>query len=254
MQAHDELAALFARNLTFNPDVQASIPRQELNQHYNSIASPSEAQNIVYSVSQHYNHTAHIASPSAEADHVRRSSEPSQSDAASNERILRIHGVDPATLTPSQLQLFKVADAPQQRRLIELWSICPPNQAGEIHSLAWSSTTLDQEEQLAHARYERSQLQQAVSLDGTVVQTSNGQWHQQPAPEPEPYMSSGYEELMRREQEREERKRQQYNKATDPVYRGPDFAREQQQMEMASQYGAFEQFRVAGQVDAMDVM
>lgn len=261
-QAHDELAALFSRNLTFNPDYEASIPRQEVsNHHLQSIAGPSSAaaaQNIAYSVSQHYNHSAHAVNPSTEDELERASSEPSQSDAVSAERVLRIHGVDPSTLTPSQLQLFKVAEAPQQRRLIELWSICPPSHAADIPSLAWSSTTVEHEEQLARQRHERSQLAQAVSLDGTVVQTSNGQWHQQAAPEPEPYMTSGYEELMRREQEREERERmrmnaQMYNRATDPVFMGPDCAREQQQMEMASQYGAFEHFR-GGQGEGMDVM
>ena len=254
MQTHDELAALFARNLTFNPEAQASIPRHEVAQHLDAFASPSSAQNVVYSVSQHYNHSAHIVNPSSEEEIGRPSSEPTQSDTMSCEKILRIHGVDPMTLTPSQIQLFKIADAPQQRRLIELWSICPPNNAADIPSLAWSSTTVAHEEHLARARYERLQLGQTVSLDGTVVQTSNGQWHQQS--EPEPYMSTGYEELMRREREREARNNMQqaYNQATDPVFMGPDYAREQQQMDMASQYGAFEHFRGAGQADAMDVM
>jgi hypothetical protein len=253
IQAHDELAALFARNLTFNPDAQASVPRHEGAQHLDAFASPSSAQNVVYSVSQHYNHSAHIVNPSSEGELGRPSSEPTQSDTMNCDKILRIHGVDPMTLTPSQIQLFKVADAPQQRRLIELWNICPPNNAADIPSLAWSSTTVAQEEHLARARYESLQMGQAVSLDGTVVQTSNGQWHQEQ--ESEPYMSTGYEELMRREREREAREKMRaYSQATDPVFMGPDYARQQQQMEMASQYGAFEHYRGAGQADAMDVM
>lgn len=258
-RAHDELAALFSRNLTFNPDYEASIPRQEAASQLESIAGPSSTQQIAYSVSQHYNHSAHAVNPSTENGLERPSSEPSQSDTMSAEKILRIHGVDPTNLTPSQLQLFKVAEAPQQRRLIELWSICPPTHAADIPSLAWSSTTVEHEEQLARARHERSQLSQAVSLDGTVVQTSNGQWHQQTTSDPEPYMMSGYEELMRREREREEKEQWQmnahvYHKATDPVYMGPDYAREQQQMEMASQYGAFEYYRGNGRPEPMDVM
>lgn len=258
-QAHDELAALFSRNLTFNPDYEASVPRQEAASHLDSIAGPSSPRDMAYSISQHYNHSAHAINTSTEDELERASSEPSQSDSVSAERILRIHGVDPSHLTPSQLQLFKIAEAPQQRRLIELWSICPPSHAADIPSLAWSSTTVENEEQLARARHERSQLTQAVSLDGTVVQTSNGQWHQQTMSESEPYMSSGYEELMRRESEREARNKIQmnshiYNQATDPVFMGPDYAREQQQMEMASQYGAYEHFRGNGQGESMDVM
>lgn len=257
-QGFDELAALLSRNLTFSPGYEASVPRQEPADHTNSVATASSAQHMSYSVSQHYNHSAHAVNPSTEDNIGRPSSEPSQSDVMSAERILRIHGVDPTNLTPAQLQLFKVADAPQQRRLVELWSIYPPSQAAEIPSLAWSSTTLESEEQLARLRYERSQLQHAVSLDGTVVQTSNGQWHHQATPEPEPYMSSGYEELMRREREREARNSSQqnlhsYHRAIDPVFMGPNHVREQQQMDMASQYGAFQQFRGHSH-EAVDVM
>lgn len=127
---------------------------------------------------------------------------------------------------------------------------------------------MEQEEHLARVRYDRLQQDQTMSLDGTVVQTNNGQWHQQQQ-EPEPYMTSGYEELMRREQERqslEARPREVYNhfgnsvggpsysRATDPVYMGPDCTRQQQQVDMATQYGAYDQFRGVGEADAMDVM
>lgn len=266
MQAHDELAALFSRNLTFNPDVRASIPRETPQFEH---AVPVPAQPIVYSVSQHYNHTAHIMKPQSQAEQLQRSSsEPLRGETMPSETVLRLHGINPATLTPSQLQLFRIADPPQQRRLLELWSICPPSQGGDIPSLAWSSTTLEQEENMARVRYERSQQQQTTSLDGTTVQIDNGRWHQQDQ-ESEPYMNSGYEEIMRREQERESLEAQfrdnfnhfdsshsgpSYSRATDPVYMGPDFTRQQQQMEMATQYGTYDHFRGAGEVDIMDVM
>ena len=234
MQAHDELAALFAQTLTFNPDVRQQA--QDVPRHMD----PSSTQKIAYSISQHYNHSAHY--PQAGPSHERRVSEPSPGDNLSSETVLRIHGIDPNTLTPSQVQLFRVAEKPQQRRLLELWSICPPNNGGDIPALAWNSTTVEQEEQLAHLRYERQQQ--------SLMQSQGGQWQQ---PEPEPYMTSGYEELMRREQQG------QYTPATDPVYLARDFAKEhqmreqQQQMNMAEGYGAFEQMRDT-QMDAMDVM
>ena len=264
MKAHDELAALFSRNLTFNPEAQGPPP-QEVPRHLDPIAAPSATQHIVYSISQHYHHSTHIPKPSepqSQSESQRRSSEPAQCDSMSAENVLRIHGINPATLTPSQLQLFRIAESVQQRRLLELWSICPPNNGAEIPALAWSSTTVEHEEQLAHMRYERQQQQQqqqqqeqTMSLDGTPVQTASGQWHHQPVPESEPYMMSGYEELMRRERER-----QGYTPSTDPVYLGADYTRQQQQqqqqqqMEMATQYGAFDQFRGSGQMDTMDVM
>lgn len=247
MQAHDELAALFSRNLTFNPEDQT--PPQEVPRHLDPIAAPSATQHIVYSISQHYHHSAHLQKPpevSFQDEPQRRSSEPAPCDSMLAENILRIHGIDPGTLTPSQLQLFRIAESSQQRRLLELWSICPPNNGTEIPALSWSSTTVEQEEQLARMRYERQQ-QQTTSLEGTPVQAPNGQWNQQSAPDSEPYMTSGYEELMRRERER-----QAYTPATDPVYLGPDYSH--QQMDMATQYGAFEQFRGSGQMDTMDVM
>jgi hypothetical protein len=98
-----------------------------------------------------------------------------------------------------------------------------------------------------------------MSLDGTQVQAVDGRWVRNSEPEVEPYMTSGYEELMRRERERETQDSQPrstyglYSHATDPVYMGPDYAREQQLLEMATQYGAYQGFR-APEVDTMDVM
>ncbi|KAI1058655.1 hypothetical protein LB506_000467 [Fusarium annulatum] len=248
----DELAALLARNLSFNPIPEpAPAPQQE--------PKADHAEPIVYT-SVHYTHSAHIAQAAQHQDVPRRASEPPQTQGPSVEAILQHHGVDPATLTPSQLQLFKVAEPSQQERLIELWNICPPGNGGDIPALAWSSTTVEHEEQLARLRYERlNQQQQVMSLDGTQVQAVDGRWVRNSEPEVEPYMTSGYEELMRREREREARDSQPrstyglYSHATDPVYMGPDYAREQQLLEMATQYGAYQGFR-APEVDTMDVM
>lgn len=270
IQSHDELAALFSRNLTFNPDYGKVAPPADP-------APPAPAvQPLAYSVSQHYHHSSHLMNHQGRSEDVAAqeaqgfSSEPAQIASQTSETILRIHGIDPASLTPAQVNLFRVADSPQQMRLLELWSICPPNTGGDIPALAWSSTTLDHEEYLARFRFERAQKAQAMSLDGTPVQVNDGRWHQQGRWESEPYMSSGYQELMRREEERERQKEesrlmdqkqggshagpQNYTHATDPVYMGPDQARQQQQVDMASQYGSFEQTRSYGELEAMDVL
>ncbi|KOS16774.1 hypothetical protein ESCO_004678 [Escovopsis weberi] len=256
MQVQDELAALFTRNLTFNPELRPDVP-QQLSSPEEVMSEAHPSQPISYSISQHYNHSTTVTMP-ANNEFQRASSEPFRSETNSSEVLLRIHGIDPATLTPSQLQLFRVADTPQRRRLVELWSICPPSSGGEIPALAWSSTSVEQEEQLARLRYERQQQSQVMSLDGTMVQTSDSRWVQNDAQvsptESEPYMLSGYEELMQRERQKQAVEStiprsvyNHYTPATDPVYMGADYSR---QMHMAQQYGAFEQSR---EVDAMDM-
>ncbi|KAM0666684.1 hypothetical protein ACQRIU_004539 [Beauveria bassiana] len=265
MQVPDELLALFSRNLTFNSELQAAMTNEQAQQHQQQ-AAPAPSQ-PVYSASQHYTHSYHISKPrsqdvenEARQAFQRPSSAPLENDVSQAEAILRSHGVEPALLTPSQLQLFKTADDAQKLRLLELWSICPPNGAQNIPALAWSSTSLDQEEHLARVRYQREQQMNSAMEEPSMEQIASGHWTQ--PSETEPYMTSGYEELMRREHERNHDKRVSnaychlgaaatYNKAVDPIYMGPDFVREQQQMEMASQYGAFEQFRGA---EAMDVL
>ncbi|KAG5987218.1 hypothetical protein E4U43_005183 [Claviceps pusilla] len=282
-QVQDDLAHLFSRNMTFNPDCHVSRSRDISKQQEPTLHLPASPapQPIVYSVSQHYNHSAHIARSSAQqppqqpqtqpqTQPQRRSSEPPLTEIPPVEDILRSHGLDPAILTPSQLQLFRIAHDAQKLRLLELWSIYPPNKADEIPALAWSSTSVDQEEQMARLRYERHQ-NTTMSLDGTPVQTPAGQWTQQQheTPQSEPYMSSGYEELMRREYERQCHQNKSrdvyphfgsaiggchYSRATEPVYKSPYLAegqqqqQQQQQLAMASQYGA-----ATMDMDAMDM-
>jgi hypothetical protein len=296
MQVHDDLAALFSRNLTFAdlsaqaqqavlvPKVEEEQPKVVLSSHANPAPAPTSdapasslnlPSSVVYSISQHYHHT-----PSQSHELQRPSSEPRQSEQLTSEAILSQHGVNPATLSQSQLQLFRIADDPQKLRLIELWSICPPTNHEENPSLAWTSTTLEQEEFLARLRYVRQaqvdqqQQNNAMSLDGTAVQSGDGRWIAGPSEQyPEPYMASGYEELMRRDQERQQAEVRQmdayshfgiaiggscYSAATDPVYKstGTDWARQQQlQMQMENQYGSFEQVRgQAGVMDSMEIM
>ncbi|OHW96236.1 hypothetical protein CSPAE12_05120 [Colletotrichum incanum] len=289
MQAQDDLAALFSRNLTFNPEVQSHVQQpkaeEELKQTPDSVptnAAPTPAP-IIYSITQHYTHSAHVArQPQSQDVPVQRpSSEPPQTEQLTPEAVLSQHGVEPSVLSPSQIQLFRISEEPHQLRLIEIWRAAPPTSSTENPSLAWSSTTLEQEEQLAKLRYERmeaekeQQQQNAVmSLDGTPAQSDDSRWlassisHQV-----EPYMMSGYEEMMRREYEREQVEARSsgnyshygsvvggYKPATDPVYKGfgDDWAREQaiqMQMQMENQYGAFQHFGgQAGNMEAMEIL
>ncbi|KAE8446874.1 hypothetical protein EG329_011505 [Mollisiaceae sp. DMI_Dod_QoI] len=239
MTTQDDLAALFQRNLSLQtPTYVAS--KQE----------PVVEQPITYSISQHYHHSTHIA-----AQPSRPASEPPQTDQLTVEIILGRHGVDMNSLFPSQIALFKLADASQQMRLIELWRICPPdyNKQDLANFDNWPGTSFQQEEAMAKLRYERQMLDERMSRTGgdqhsmgsaedamsdasttaplTPIQAGDGRWQTQ-AHGAEPYMQSGYESLAAREYEQSARPSKDiyshfgtavggpnYNKATDPVYK-----------------------------------
>jgi hypothetical protein len=276
MATHEELAALFSRNLNLHNNYVAPVAEPE------PVPAPAETP-IVYSISQHYHHSAHVAQP------ARPASEPPQTDQLTAEIILARHGVDVTSLFPSQLDLFKTADPTQQMRLVELWRICPPDYGG--HALAhdlgqWPTTSIEQEEAMAKLRYERQILEERMSRTGgdqsmdsdtmsdssitgplTPVQGTDGRWGLA-GPSVEPYMASGYEALAQREYEQSSVPHSKdiyshfgnsvgahaYSHSTDPVYNTADDVHrdsnvggdwqhliEQRQIAMENQYGAFSQ-------------
>lgn len=256
---HEDLATLFSRNLSL---------------HHNPYQAPKPVEEpITYSITQHYHHSAHVATPQPS----RSSSQPSQTEVQSAESVLANHGVDVSTLFPSQVELFKTADTNQQLRLIELWRISPPNYGG--HALAqdlgtWPSTTFQQEEAMAKVRYERQQLLDehihpqseassgdAMETSGTItpIQGGDGRW----SGYSEPYMESGYAALAQREYELSAREPSKdvyshfgssmggrsYVPAADPVYKTiGDIHKYPNTEEMENQYGSFAQQSFHGHV------
>lgn len=235
MATQEELAALFARNLSLHNPAPVA-PKEE---------PKVEEPEYTYSITQHYHHSAHLANKQQQPS--RPASEPPQTDQLTIDIILARHGVDSSSLYPSQIELFRTADAGQQMRLIELWRICPPNYGG--HALAqqlgdWPSTSLQQEESMAKLRYERQMLEERMSRahdgmdddtmsDGsshaplTPIQAGDARWNNV-----EPYMASGYELLAAREYEQSATRSRdvyshfgtavggpQYKQSTDPVYK-----------------------------------
>jgi hypothetical protein len=197
MSTQEELIALFQQNLSFQNPIHIA-PQEEPK----AVEEP-----YTYSISQHYHHSAHVAAQQPS----RPASEPPQTDQLTSEIILSRHGVDIHSLLPSQLDLFKTADASQQMRLIELWRICPPDYSG--HALGqdigtWPATSFQQEEAMAKLRYERQMLEERLSRTGgdqqtvesiedtmsdastnaplTPIQGGDGRWNQ--AQNAEPYM------------------------------------------------------------------
>jgi hypothetical protein len=223
MQMHEDLATLFSRNLSLQnrPYTEATAASQ-----IDQITQPEAA--ITYSITQHYHHSAHVASQKPS----RPVSTPPPTDQETTEIILGRHGVDVTTLFPSQIELFKTADPSQQMRLVELWRISPPNYGG--HALAqdlgtWPSTSFQQEEAMAKLRYERQMLEERASrtqmtedrqehFDGSEDVMGDGEQSNAPitpiqggdsrwlgatyvSHTTEPYMMSGYESLAQREYE-----------------------------------------------------
>lgn len=269
MTTQEELSTLFSRNLNLH-NTYVAPPQPE--------PTPAAEEPIIYSISQHYNHSAHIRP-------ARPASEPPQTDQLTAEIILARHGVDSSALFPSQIDLFKTAAPEQQMRLVELWRICPPdycpgNLAQDLGS--WPTTSFEQEESMAKLRYERQILEERMSRAGgdiqsmdsdtmsdsstamplTPIQGGDGRWANNHV---EPYMASGYEALAQREYEASANASKDsyshfgtavggpsYTPATDPVYKkvddidrypnvGSDWQAhdEQRQMAMENQYGAF---------------
>jgi len=202
MQDQEELARLFANNMTLEQVQQQVVPFQQPQQ-------PQQEQKIVYA-STHYTHSAHVA-PKRDVE---------------AENVLKNHGVSTEGLSTAQLTLFRTVDDPEKLRLIELWRTCPPkNDVNDNPTLGWSMTSVNQEEAMARARLDQQMQQQiqeaaeaaeaqeqevVMSLDGTPltpIQGGDGRWIDDRSQHyMEPYMASGYEEMARREYEESARK------------------------------------------------
>lgn len=250
-QVQDELAHMFARNLNFS---NSRDNQQELSQ--------PQAAPQTYSISQHYNDSAHIIYHILQEEESRKLTSATASTSLSASEVLIQHHIDPKRLMNSQLTLFEQAAPDQRSRLIELWRISPPDYSDfAAHGLSreYQETTLGEEERMAQSRYNRKNANQNMAPfetrkdpegnEGRFAVTY-GEDHQNV----EPYITSGYEMLAQRDYERQENIGSRaaeismpilstgYIKATDPAYGGRewwDVFPGQQPMEQ--QYGMFDQ-------------
>ncbi|KAE8864937.1 hypothetical protein PTNB73_05825 [Pyrenophora teres f. teres] len=185
----DELARLFSANMNLShvtaQPVQTQAPQEQ----------EQAPKQIVYA-SQHYTHSHHVP--------LRSTSEPAmetQTTCSDLAAVLLRNSIDPTLLFPSQMDLFQNADDDQRLRLLELWRISP-RQAVKV--------TQQQQNELAQQEAIQQHQQQLEQSMGTA--------------NAEPYMSSGYEMMARREYEESMRadtpveEMNKYNQATDPVY------------------------------------
>jgi len=256
MNSQEELAALLARNLTLAPTaVPTPAPAH---------AAPEFEPKIVYSISQHYHHSAHAAKPLPPPPTAgvsldvgqhpvqRPASEPPQAEYRAAGEVLAAHGVDPSALSRAQLELFKTVDDAAKAYLVRLWRLSPPTNSRDNPTLTWASTTVEQEEALVHLRLQAAGEEAggdggaAMSLDGTPVptpmQAGDGRWLYATS-YMEPYMESGYASAQQQQQQlQQQQQQQQQRQAVDPVYRTtnagvlPDWATKQQET-MENNYG-----------------
>jgi hypothetical protein len=182
------------------------------------------------------------------------------------------NSIDPHTLFPSQVSLFRGADPDQRLRLLELWRISPPNLGSydiAKEQATWLETTLQREEEMARLRYERAVMEaQGIGSPHDDAAAAAVEEISRPSSAPEarnrpptsgfsalntaePYMMSGYELLAQREYEKSGAsttvltESTRYNQATDPVYRASG-SWDKGVQDMENRYGAFEAMRDQG--------
>jgi len=249
----DELARLFSANMTLSEQqhvAQQQMQQMQMEQQQQQQDQATVSQPITY-ISQHYTHTHHVVP----IRHIPQ--EPPKPEIEDTvEAMLLRNSIDPSSLFPSQIDLFKNADYDQRLRLLELWRISPPqgrqgapegmdyNMSRQLYD--WPPTSVAQEEAMAKLRYEKMMEERAqkeeISRHEMQLGQSMGESSAALASSPdsgnaEPYMTSGYgmtgyEMMARREYEASVAKAQEsaqaaenllkeskkYNQATDPVY------------------------------------
>lgn len=265
---HDELAQLFAQQMSFQANQPQPQHRQQ-SQHIQHVPAETEKQDQpTHFVSSHYTGTAHIRSSDIQSE-PSRSPPPPYHEAALPEDLaqtLRNHSIDPSSLLPNQVHLFANAGYEQRLRLLEIWRISPPSYPLEQHlNSSWQPTSVEQEENDARVRYGQQQQQQSPPASAPAVQQVQSmhiaEEPMSPIREPgeaawppaariraasiassrpvtrygdaEPYMANGY---------------QQSQQAVDPVYaaaaglwQAPSYASAMSAME--NQYGAYDHLR-----------
>jgi len=236
----EELAEMFTQNMTFSNHSKSQ-----------QIETPRETAPVIYSITQHYHHSAHVADASFE---VRQTPSPApvKPEQTATQDTLVQHGVDPSKLLPTQLILFQQAAPDQQSRLLQLWSVSPPEYMDfGAHDLAdelgaWEQTTVEQEEEMARLRYQRKMAQQEASrphqqMNLESVKVKSADYHTS-----EPYITSGYELLVQRDYNQQLRTgsdvaSNHYNQATDPAFESKGWREVVPGQPIEHQYGMFDQ-------------
>ncbi|PWY76159.1 hypothetical protein BO70DRAFT_363718 [Aspergillus heteromorphus CBS 117.55] len=172
----------------------------------------------MYSVSQHYHHSAHIARQSATEDSlgVKASIHSNSTDCIVAEK-LRQHQIDHSSLSSKQLELFERAVPEQQLRLIQIWQISPEHR----YNIGGNSLPMPE-------KSDRPSIATEASNPFYRTFAADGQTPEDGVQYAEPYMLSGYEAMAQENNElsakqvmcvvNEPTRGSLYRLASDPVY------------------------------------
>ena len=159
------LAEIFERHLDLGDHIRTEDPISSLQ---SDRTYQQESIPIKYSVSQHYTHSAHVATSSLHP------LQPHRDDQTS--RLLIQNDIAPSSLLRSQLELFERSNTDERAKLVMLWRLAPPMYARHGgQDLAdktgqYQHVTLAQEEELAWMRYQRHHTQGDVEADTQAEQ------------------------------------------------------------------------------------
>jgi hypothetical protein len=257
----DELAQMFTAHMNLSQSATPQLSSQAQQHEQPAQVQQEEPPKQIVYASQHYTHSHHVAPTRSMSEPVVKTHiEPSDLEA-----VLLRNSIDPSLLFPSQIELFQHADDDQRLRLLELWRISPPSgrqgyPAGTDYNMSrqlydWPPTSLAQEEAMAKLRYQRMEEQSAQNQQQPQPEVSTSTLASSPsAQSAEPYMTSGYEMMARREYEQSVqaedgpvKQSSSYNQATDPVYNGGLWQKNVGSvLDMENQYGAYAYIREYG--------
>ncbi|KAI9808292.1 MAG: hypothetical protein M1825_004749 [Sarcosagium campestre] len=192
-------------------------------------------------------------------------------DEASADLALWKCGIDPASLYPSQLTLFRQAETSQKARLVELWRIAPQRPVTRLQQdpfdvlpPAYSEETISMPALLDNRQVPMTDYNEELSRPRQPKSQDDYRGGA------EPYMVSGYELLAARDYEESKHspvketylpmgsavcsqaEHVPYRQAIDPAFRQSQSwdqrsrHEETQSMDLAFQYGALDQLRQSG--------
>lgn len=242
-----DLAELFRRSVNISSTMSNSdrTPLQpETIDSPNSV--PAEPVSINYSISQHYTHSAHIVQAMNTNETLPSDFFESPPKGLSIYQILDQHNIPPSCLLRSQLTLFEQADEDQRARLIQLWTISPPNrtrgggQALTNRISEYQTRNLEQEEESVWPQQQGNVLKESCQSEVQLKYGHGeyGSWYGESGLEDaETYITSGYEQLAQRDYNAQGIRTgptsiststglifgNRWNHATDPIYQSREW-------------------------------
>ena len=176
--APENLAEIFAHKLNFSAYSDRNVP--PVHSPISNMQDSSQDTKFVYSISQHYHHSAHVVRASSDVSLSETTLSSKSAERPSITDGLIQNGVEPSSLLRSQITLFELSNDEQRSRLLELWRLAPPNYtANGGQELAdrlgeYQVMTLEQEEELAFLRHQRNlQINEDANDDLDMDQVSD---------------------------------------------------------------------------------